>query len=900
MPTLSLCMIARDEADFLAGCLESALPWVDEVVLLDTGSLDHTVQIAESLGARVLHYVWQGDFASARNAALAAATGDFVLVLDADERLAPQAGLVLRRAIEDPAMDAAFLPLHDADRLDARSEQILSGAARLGEPQLLPRLFRRLPELRWQGAIHEVPAGFLQERSGRIRTLPAPLLHFGNVPSVRKARQKALRNIQILRRELLRRPLDSDLRSHLAQELAHQGEAHAAWREARTAYEQLRHSEGNATPIRTLSTFIFLALQRGDVASARAALDWLDERGLDHPNFGLLAGSLCLLGLPADEARIPPTIAALDRALGQSTQLFLEELLPGATGLAAARLKGELHLMAGAPGLARPAFQQALHLGPSDPAARAGLVRALLLTDRVPEALSACEPLLSAPFSDGWALAAEVVLRLGQVDQARTFAARVAGPWARPRCLHEFSRFPALLAAWPLLGRVRGGAPRQSRLPTVDQPGAAGLLAAWIGEHPTDATAWGRLALALARTGWAEGARLAESVALAGGAVEPNAYAARAVRSAHSATARSWARFALALYPDDVHLRSLVAGYSRAVPTAGPLSMPAVRSAPIPTPDSPTPIATHPNAPRLTLALMVHNQAAYCAEAVETALGQTWPNLDILISDDASVDDSFAVLQATLARLPRSHHSVRLIQQSTNLRFGHLPALASQAEGRFLVVAHGDDRARPDRVAQLFRIAESSGAAYVASNAIQLDRDEHVLGLYLPPSGQRSFTLRDCVLSAWRGEWLGSAAAFRTDLFSPPFVRHGLLPMQAGWDHLLPVRAALTSSVAWTPEPLFLYRRHPAQRSRKVADFEGGANVFDETLRAHGLTLRQNVRAELQAATLRPDADATWASLLQELDADLLAELTAWTRARSRLFGEGLRATWTPAGPPTA
>ncbi len=883
-------MIARDEAVFLPGCLESALPWVDQVVLVDTGSQDNTVQIAQNAGVVVLHHVWQGNFAAARNAALAAATGDFVLVLDADERLGPTAGAVLRRAIEDPAMDAAFLPLHDADRVDARPEQVFSGASRIGEPHLLPRLFRRLPDLCWQGAIHEVPARFLQDRQGRIRTLPAPLLHLGNVAAVRKARQKASRNIQILRRELLRRPLDADLRAHLAQELAHLGDVHEAWREARAAYEQLRHTAGVATPIRTLSTYTFLALQRGDAAAVRTALTWAAEQGYDHPNLALLTGSLCLMALPMDTARIPATIGALERALGQSAQPFLEELLPGATGLAAARVLGELHLLTDSPTLAVPTFQRALRLGPSDPAARAGLVRALLRIDRVPDALSACEPLLSAPFSDGWALAAEAVLRLGQVDQARTFAARVGAPWARSRCLQEFSRFPALLAAWPLLGRVRGGAPRPARLPSLEQPGAVGHLAAWILEHPTDATAWGRLALGLARTGWAEGARLAESVALAGGMIEPGAYAARAVRSPHPATARSWARFALALHPHDPHLGAW--GTGKSPPPSG-LAAPA--APPERRPSTPSPVATTPVAPRLTLALMVHNQAAYCAEALETALGQTWPNLDILISDDASTDGSFEVLEATLAQLPRSLHSVRLFQQPANLRFGHLPLLASQAEGGFLVVAHGDDRARPDRVAQLFRVAEATGASYVASNAVQLDRDEHVLGLYLPPSGQRSFNLRDCVLSGWRGEWLGSAAAFRTELFIAPFVRHSLLPMQAGWDHLLPVRAALTSSVAWTPEPLFLYRRHPAQRSRKVADFEGGTNVFDETLRAHGLTLRQNVRAELQAATLRPDADPAWAPLLQELDADLLAELTAWTRARSRLFGEGLRATWTSA-----
>jgi hypothetical protein len=75
--TLSLCMIVKDEEAMLGRCLEAARAAVDEIAVVDTGSTDRTVQIAEEHGARVLHHAWDGDFAAARNASFDAATGDW-------------------------------------------------------------------------------------------------------------------------------------------------------------------------------------------------------------------------------------------------------------------------------------------------------------------------------------------------------------------------------------------------------------------------------------------------------------------------------------------------------------------------------------------------------------------------------------------------------------------------------------------------------------------------------------------------------------------------------------------------------------------------------------------------------------------------------------------------------
>ncbi|MBF2045856.1 MAG: tetratricopeptide repeat protein [Leptolyngbya sp. IPPAS B-1204] len=97
---LSFCMIVKNEAENLARCLTSVQPIADELIVLDTGSTDDTVAIAESLGASVHHFTWANDFSAARNYALQFVSGDWVLVLDADEVLVPAAIPVLRQAMQ--------------------------------------------------------------------------------------------------------------------------------------------------------------------------------------------------------------------------------------------------------------------------------------------------------------------------------------------------------------------------------------------------------------------------------------------------------------------------------------------------------------------------------------------------------------------------------------------------------------------------------------------------------------------------------------------------------------------------------------------------------------------------------------------------------------------------------
>ena len=131
MPTISLCLIVRNEARFLAACLASAAEIESQIVVVDTGSTDDTRAIAKRAGAEVLDFAWCDDFAKARNFGIAKATGEWVLVLDADERLTANAAAIVRRFVETTQADAGLLGLHDAATLDASNPPPRTGSARL-------------------------------------------------------------------------------------------------------------------------------------------------------------------------------------------------------------------------------------------------------------------------------------------------------------------------------------------------------------------------------------------------------------------------------------------------------------------------------------------------------------------------------------------------------------------------------------------------------------------------------------------------------------------------------------------------------------------------------------------------------------------------------------------------
>ncbi|MEM1110338.1 MAG: glycosyltransferase family 2 protein [Pseudomonadota bacterium] len=135
---VSACLIVRDEARFLPNCLLHLVDFADEVIITDTGSRDSTPDIAREHGARLFEFPWCDDFAAARNFSLQQARGQWILYIDADERLLPAPGA--REQLQRPGLVAATVEFRPASHMTSYREH---------------RLFHNRPDLRFQGAIHE-------------------------------------------------------------------------------------------------------------------------------------------------------------------------------------------------------------------------------------------------------------------------------------------------------------------------------------------------------------------------------------------------------------------------------------------------------------------------------------------------------------------------------------------------------------------------------------------------------------------------------------------------------------------------------------------------------------------------------------------------------------------------
>jgi tetratricopeptide (TPR) repeat protein len=235
--TLSLCMIVKDEEAMLGRCLEAAREAVDEIIVVDTGSTDRTVEIAQELGARVLHHEWTGDFAAARNVSFEAATGDWVMYLDADEVLVAEDAKYLRALTGRTWRDAFYL-------VEINHTGELGDGSAVTHDAL--RVFRNRPEYRFEGRIHEqiaqhLPA-YLPERLERT---PVRVEHFGYLGSVRGAKDKINRNLELLQRQAAEGLDTPFLHFNLGSEYAASGDAPRALEHFERAWTVLR-TEANA------------------------------------------------------------------------------------------------------------------------------------------------------------------------------------------------------------------------------------------------------------------------------------------------------------------------------------------------------------------------------------------------------------------------------------------------------------------------------------------------------------------------------------------------------------------------------------------------------------------------------------------------------------------------------
>lgn len=216
--TISLCMIVKNEEKYLEACLKSVNKKVNEIIIVDTGSQDQTINIAKENGAKVFSIKWNNDFAEARNFSIKQASMDYILVMDADEYL-------------DENVDLQKVLSSEKDHYSIRIKNELSSGGSIFHPAV--RLFKNFIGLQYFGKIHEHlnvdrPTSELSHEFGDVL-----IHHIGYKDDVVIEKEKHNRNMKILLDEVGSNPTGYNLYN-----LGNQYKANEQHNEALEAYKK--------------------------------------------------------------------------------------------------------------------------------------------------------------------------------------------------------------------------------------------------------------------------------------------------------------------------------------------------------------------------------------------------------------------------------------------------------------------------------------------------------------------------------------------------------------------------------------------------------------------------------------------------------------------------------------
>jgi GT2 family glycosyltransferase/tetratricopeptide (TPR) repeat protein len=402
-PRVSVCLIAKNEEQFISQCLRSIRALASQIIVVDTGSTDRTIEIAREFGAEVHSIAWRDDFSAARNAALEHATGDWVLFLDCDEELMPDKVEALAREIRAPDVLGYRLPIIDRGREE-------------GGCNYVQRLFRNAPGLYFVGRIHEQIFSTINARCkqwGLKNVLgQTALLHHGYTSAVVASRNKIERNLKLLERAVAEMPGEPTFIMNLGLELVRSGQLEAgldryweAFRLVSSLPESAVTPEGRETLLTQLSTYLMAARRFSEIVQL-----WqipFANKG------GLTASQHFCLGVAQME------LQQFAEAAGQMRQCLAKRHLPGLAPINLEILKaGPYHCLAlclsvlnDAEG-ALHAFEAALAADPSSRVVRFDLARHHAGQGRTSEALDVLRQLVAENPTDlqAWGLGGLVAL----------------------------------------------------------------------------------------------------------------------------------------------------------------------------------------------------------------------------------------------------------------------------------------------------------------------------------------------------------------------------------------------------------------------------------------------------------------------------------------------------------
>ncbi|MGA8153896.1 MAG: glycosyltransferase [Terriglobales bacterium] len=415
MATVGLAMIAKNEAHTLQPCLKSVQGVASQIVVADTGSTDNTPEIARECGAAVISFPWENDFAKARNAALAAMTTDWVLVLDADEELDRDAKQHIPGLLSAADVGGYVTPIRNYmpsrfnrgwDRVgvpnDYRHERANNAPSYIAHGNC--RLFRRCPEIFFTGKVHELVEPQIRALGLKLPVANFFIHHFGQLVDQEVRNKKRAFYLDLLRAKTEENPEDAGAWTQLG---LHEFECFHHPEEALRCFDRALELRPNAP-----ETWLFKGMVYENLGRYQESLEALERDtrsdGSSALREDLRGDALSSLGR-FKEARL-----AYRKALKVTGDNALLESKLGYT---------EVKLGQKSSGLAT--LRRAARSAPNMYVIQDRLMKACILVDRLPEAAEAAEKIITvASHPKLFLRAASIRAQLKQWDRTEGILSR--------------------------------------------------------------------------------------------------------------------------------------------------------------------------------------------------------------------------------------------------------------------------------------------------------------------------------------------------------------------------------------------------------------------------------------------------------------------------------------------
>ena len=249
--------------------------------------------------------------------------------------------------------------------------------------------------------------------------------------------------------------------------------------------------------------------------------------------------------------------------------------------------------------------------------------------------------------------------------------------------------------------------------------------------------------------------------------------------------------------------------------------------------------------PLISFVIVAYNQQEFIRHAIEAALAQSYSPMEIIISDDCSLDSTFRVIQETV-KAHTGSHIIRLNRNNKNIGFGaHLNLCMELVRGELIVIAAGDDISMPARVEKIWDVyRESKGSAMsIYSSRIIIDKNAAQVGLYERPLSPKAVDLE----FLWKNNCAGVMGCTQAwhrnvfDVFGP------MVEGTINEDRVIPFRAAMLGKIVYIDEPTVYYRRHASNITSRYIS-KTNQNLYDRAMRKKKLRyfILKNYTKDLQ------------------------------------------------------